>query len=106
MVTNQLYYYLFLVTSVVNGIIPVTYRERVSSQCGQSNPLQDKQLLETLSQIQQQLGRNHPQGGSCQEILQWFPSAPSDFYQIQISSCSVVQVFYDMEETKCGRKGG
>ena len=45
MVTNpdlKLYYYLLLVTSAVNGIIPVTYPEQVSSQCGQSNPLQDK----------------------------------------------------------------
>ena len=41
-----LYYYLLLAggVSVVSGFTPVTYPARVSSECGQYDPLQDEQL--------------------------------------------------------------
>ena len=63
---------------VVSGFTPVTYSSKSSStECGQSDPLQDDQLTETLSKIHQELRCNPPQNRSCQEILHCFPSAPS-----------------------------
>ena len=43
---------------------------------------------------------------SCQKILQFFPSAPSGYYQISTCNGSLVQVYCDMEGTNCGGQGG
>ena len=106
-----LYYYLLLAggVSVVSGFTPVTYPARVSSECGQYDPLQDEQLKEALRQVHQQLGPpgcNPPRNRSCQRILHCFPSAPSGYYQITAPNGSLVQVYCDMEGTNCGGEGG
>ena len=84
------------------GFTPVIYPSKVSSECGQYDPLQDEQLTEALMQAYQQftLGR------SCQEILHRVPSAPSGYYQIIAPNDSLVQVYCDMEGTICGGEGG
>ena len=67
-------------------------------------PLQGQQLMETLGQVQQQLGPpgcNPPKNRSCQEILYCFPSAPSGYYQIRVPNGSLVQVYCYMEGTNC-----
>ena len=90
---------------VVSGFTPVTYPARVSSdsECGQYDFLQDQELMETLRQVKQQLDC---QNRSCQDILYCFPSAPSGYYQIRVPNGSLVQVYCDMEGTKCGGQGG
>ena len=104
-----LYCYTILLTGGVSGFTPVTYPARVSSECGQYDPLQDEQLTETLGQVQQQLGPpgcNPPKNRTCQTILHCFPSAPSGYYQITAPNGSLVQVYCDMEGTNCGGEGG
>ena len=99
-------YYLLLAggVSVVSGFTPVTYPARVSSECGQYDPLQDEQLTEALSQLD--LDCVSSRNRSCQEILHCFPSAPSGYYQITAPNGSLVQVYCDMEGTNCGGEGG
>ena len=63
-----------LLASIVNAITPVTYPDKVSSECSRSDSLEDaEQLQEVLGQIQQQLGppncNSVPTNRSCQEIL-------------------------------------
>ena len=80
-----------------------------STECGQSDPLQDDQLMEALSKIHQELGPpgcNPPRNRSCQEILYCFPSAPSGYHEIRVPNGSLVQVYCDMEGTNCGGQGG
>ena len=96
------YYWLLLAGGVVSGFTPVTYPARVSSECGQYDPLQDEQLTEALKQAYQQFSI----GRSCQEILQRFPSTPSGYYEIITSNGSLVQVYCDMEGSNCGGEGG
>ena len=94
---------------VVSGFTPVTYFSETSTECGQSDPLQDDQLMEALSKIHQELGPpgcNPPQNRSCQEILHCFPSAPSGYHEIRVPNGSLVQVYCDMEGTNCGGQGG
>ena len=95
---------------VVSGFTPVIYSsESGSTECGQSDPLQDDQLMEALSKIHQELGPpgcNPPRNRSCQEILHCFPSAPSGYHEIRVPNGSLVQVFCDMEGTNCGGQGG
>ena len=86
-------------------VSPVTYSSQ-SSECDQSDPLQDDQLMETLSKIHQELGCNPPRNRSCQEILYCFPSAPSGYHEIRVPNGSLVQVYCDMEGTNCGGQGG
>ena len=86
----------------MSGFTPVTYPARVSSECGQYDPLQDEKLSEALMQAYQQF----IPGRSCQEILHRFPSAPSGYYQITAPSGSLVQVYCDMEGSNCGGEGG
>ena len=86
----------------MSGCTPVTYPARVSSECGQYDPLQDEQLTEALIKAYQQFNANI----SCQEILQRFPSALSGYYQITAPNGSLVQVYCDMEGTSCGGEGG
>ena len=94
-------FYLLLAGGVVSdGLTPVTYPARLSSECDQYDLLQDQQLMETLGQVQQQLAFKNR---SCQEILSCFPSAPSGYYQ---TNGSLVQVYCDMEGTNCGGEGG
>ena len=78
-----------------------------SSQCGQSDPQQDEQLLEVLNMVQQQLpppGCYSPR--TCKDILRCNSSASSGYYQIQAANGSAVQVYCDMEGTNCGGEGG
>ena len=95
---------------VVSGFTPVIYSsESSSTECGQSDPLQDDQLMEALSKIHQELGPpgcNPPRNRSCQEILYCFPSAPSGYHEIRVPNGSLVQVYCDMEGTNCGGQGG
>ena len=95
---------------VVSGYTPVTYSsESSSTECGQSDPLQDDQLMEALSKIHQELGPpgcNPPRNRSCQDILYCFPSAPSGYHEIRVPNGSLVQVYCDMEGTNCGGQGG
>ena len=95
---------------VVSGFTPVTYSSQSSTaECGHSDPLQDDQLMEALSQIHQELGPpgcNPPRNRSCQEILHCFPSAPSGYHEIRVPNGSLVQVYCDMEGTNCGGQGG
>ena len=95
---------------VVSGFTPVIYSsESSSTECGQSDPLQDDQLMEALSKIHQELGPpgcNPPQNRSCQEIIYCFPSAPSGYHEIRVPNGSLVQVYCDMEGTNCGGQGG
>ena len=103
------YYWLLLASGVVSGFTPVTYPARVSSECGQYDPLQDEQLTEAIGQVHQQLGPpgcNPPRNRSCQDILHCFPSAPSGYYQITARNGSLVQVYCDMEGSNCGGEGG
>ena len=88
----------------MSGFTPVT--NPVSSECGQYDPLQDQQLMETLGQVQQQLDCHPPKNRSCQEILHCFTSAPSGYYQIRVPNGSLAQVYCDMEGTNCGGEGG
>ena len=90
----------------MSGFTPVTYPARVSSECGQYDPLQDQQLMETLGQVQQQLDCIHSKNRSCQEIRHSCPSAPSGYYQIRVPNGSLVQVYCDMEGTNCGGEEG
>ena len=83
----------------MSGFTPVTYPARVSSECGQYDPLQDEQLTEALMQAYHQFSLNR----SCQEILHRIPSAPSGYYQITAPN---VQVYCDMEGSNCGGEGG
>ena len=98
------YCYIILLTGGVSGFTPVTYPARVSSECGQYDPLQDEQLTETLSQLD--LNCVSQRNRSCQEILYCFPSALSGYYQITAPNGSLVQVYCDMEGTNCGGEGG
>ena len=95
---------------VVSGFTPVIYSSKSSTaECGQSDPLQDDQLMAVVSQVQQRLGPpgcNPPRNRSCQEVLHCFPSAPSGYYQIRVPNGSLVQVYCDMEGTNCGGQGG
>ena len=95
---------------VVSGFTPVTYSsESSSTECGQSDHLQDDQLMAVINQVRQQLnppGCNPPRNRSCQEILHCFPSAPSGYHEIRVPNGSLVQVYCDMEGTNCGGQGG
>ena len=95
---------------VVSGFTPVTYSSQSSTEeCGQSDPLQDDQLMEALSKIHQELGPpgcHPPRNRSCKEILHCFPSAPSGYHEIRVPNGSLVQVYCEMEGTNCGAQGG
>ena len=95
---------------VVSGFTPVIYSSKSSStECGQSDPLQDEKLMAVISQVHQRLGPpgcNPPRNRSCQEILHCFPSAPSGYHEIRVPNGSLVQVYCDMEGTSCGGQGG
>ena len=95
---------------VVSGFTPVTYSsESSSTECGQSDPLQDDQLMAVINQVHQELGPpgcNPPRNRSCKEILHCFPSAPSGYHEIRVPNGSLVQVYCDMKGTNCGGQGG
>ena len=96
---------------VVSGFTQVIYSSESSStaECGQSDHLQDDQLMAVISQVCQRLGPpgcNPTQNRSCQEILHCFPSAPSGYHEIRVPNGSLVQVYCDMEGTNCGGQGG
>ena len=95
---------------VVSGFTPVTYSSQSSTaECGQSDPLQDDQLMTVISQVRQRLGPpgcNPPRNRSCQDILHCYTSAPSGYHDIRVPNGSLVQVYCDMEGTNCGVQGG
>ena len=96
----------FSAVSIVSGFVPATYPVQTPSECSTGELLVDKELMETIEQVQQKLGPpgcNPPRNRSCQEILHCFPSAPSGYYQITYPP---VQVYCDMEGTNCGGEGG
>jgi len=100
---------IFLMACAVSGFTPQTFPSHITTQCGQSYSQLNGQLVETLRQVQLQLGLpgcNSPRNRSCQEILYCFPSAPSGYYQIHAPNGSLVQVYCDMEGTNCGGEGG
>ena len=88
---------------VVSGFTPVTYSSQSSTEeCGQSDTLQDDQLMAVINQVRQRLGPpgcNPPRNRSCQEILYCFSSAPSGYHDIRVPNGSLVQVYCDMEGT-------
>ena len=100
-------YYHHLLSGVASEFTPVVTAPVVyttsSSQCDQYDPLQDEQLMEALQQTEEQLPVNFY---SCKSIHDSNPSAPSGFYQITSTNCSLVQVYCDMEGTNCGEAGG
>ena len=100
---------LLLVVSGVSGLAPVIYPVQPSSQCGQSDPQQDEQLMSVFRLARQQLGPpgcNPPSNRSCQEILYCFPSSSSGYYQIHATNGSLVDVYCNMEGTNCGNITG
>ena len=105
-----LLYWLFCFSVAYGQFIPATYPVQTPSECGTGELLVDKELMETIEQVQQQLaeiglpGFNPPTNKSCQQILSSFPSAPSGYYQIAPNG-SLVQVYCDMEGTTCGGGG-
>ena len=97
-----LFYWLlcFGAVSIASGFAPVTYPAQTPAECSTGELLVDKELMEAIEQVQQQLGcRNR----SCQEILNCFPSAPSGYYKI---AGSLVQFYCNMEGINCGGEGG
>ena len=99
----------FSAVSIVSGVVPATYPVQTPAECSTGELLVDKELMETIEQVQQQLGPpgcNPPRNRSCQNILYCFPSAPSDYYQITAPNGSLVQIYCDMEGTNCGGEGG
>ena len=94
-----------LMAGLVSGFTPVTYSPQSTTECGQSDPLQDdQQLMEALRMIHQELGPpgcNPPQNRSCQDIFYCFPSAPSGYHVIHPSNGSPVQFYCDREGIKC-----
>ena len=85
----------------MSDFTPTVYTTKSSSQCGQYDPLQDEQLIETLQQV-----KNRIQPPSCKCIYDADPSSSSGYYNITIGNGSVVQVYCDMEGTNCGGEGG
>ena len=104
-----LLYWLFYLSAAYGQFIPATYPVQTPSECGTGELLVDKELMETIELVQQQLAKlclNPPTNKSCQQILISFPSAPSGYYQIAAPNCSLVQVYCDMEGINCGGEGG
>ena len=84
-----------LLAGEVSGFTPVIYNAQVTSECGQSDPLQDEQLMEALSKIVQELGPpgcNPPRNRSCQEIL-------SPFYTSFTHSTTISSVVCQSEDS-------
>ena len=101
--------YCFSAVSIASGFVPITYHAQILAECSTGELLMCKEHMETLKQVQQQLGPpgcNPPKNRSCQNILYCFPSAPSGYYQITASIGLLVQVYCDMEGTNCGGEGG
>ena len=99
----------FVISSARFIVNPQTFPTLAPTKCGQSNSQLNEQLMETIRQVQPQLGLpgcNPSRNRSCQEILYCFPSAPSGYYQIHAPNGSLVQVYCDMEGTNCGGEGG
>ena len=100
---------LLMLAYVVSGFTPVIYSDKPSTKCGQSSPMNDELLMDTIQQVHHQLGPpgcNPPRNRSCQEILYCFPSASSDYYQIHAANGSLVPVYCNMEGTNCGNTTG
>ena len=97
----------FSAVSIAGGFVPATYPAQILAECSTGELLDDKELVKTLKQVQQQQlgppGYNPPKNRSCQNILCCFPSAPSGYYQITAPNGSLVKVYC---ETNCGGEGG
>ena len=107
------WFFCFSAVSIASGFIPATYPVQTPAECSTGELLVEKELMETIEQVQQQLGPhgnlsvcNPPRNSSCLNILYCFPSAPSGYYQITAPNSSLVQVYCDMEGTNCGGEGG
>ena len=99
----------FSAVSIAGGFAPATYPAQILAEYSTGELLDDKELVKTLKQVQQQLGPpgyNPPRNSSCQNILYCFTSAPSGYYQITAPNGSLVKVYCDMEGTNCGGEGG
>ena len=87
--------YCFSAVSIASGFAPATYPAQILAECSTGELLMGKEHMETLKQVQQQLGPpgcNPPKNSSCQNILYCFSSAPSGYYQITSSNGSLIQV--------------
>ena len=93
--------YYQLICGAVSEFTPTVYTTS-SQQCGQYDPMQDEELLESLQQIKKQLQLH----SSCKSIYNADPSSSSGYYNIAIANGSVVQVYCDMEGANCGGEGG
>ena len=99
-----LFCYQLLLGGAESEFTPTVYPAIVSSsQCGQYNPLHEKDLMATLEHIQQRIPTPNT---SCQSIHSSNPSASSGYYNITTTNGSVAQVYCDMEGTHCGGQGG
>ena len=102
--------YHLLLGGAVSEFIPNVYPAKVvsSSQCGQHNPLHDEQLRQALQPIKQHISNRHTTSNysSCKSIIDDYPSVPSDYYNINSTNGSAVQVYCDMEGTHCRGEGG
>ena len=82
-----------------NQFTPVIYPANLLSECGQDDPLQDDHSLKTLYHIKQHSLSSQcslANKRSCEEILQYCPSASSGYYHITAPNGSKVQVYCDM----------
>ena len=95
--------YHLLLGGAVSEFTPTVYSAMIlsSSQCGQYSPNND-QFRKALQQIEQKIPKNN----TCKSILDNYPSAPSGYYNIITTNCSIVMVYCDMEGTNCGEEGG
>ena len=95
--------YHLLLDGAVSEFTTTVYPAKIlsSSQCGQYSPNND-QFRKALRQIEQKIPKNN----TCKSILDNYPSAPSGYYNIITTKCSIVLVYCDMEGTNCGGEGG
>ena len=96
---------------VVSGFTPVIYSsESSSTECGQSDPLQDDQLMECTQQDPSGARSSRMQPSSKQILSRDSLLLPISSLrlpnEIRVPNGSLVQVYCDMEGTNCGGQGG
>ena len=95
-----------LISGSVSEFTLAVHETTSSSQCSQSDSMQDNdELMETLKKIYEQLPVPR-QSSACSDFLLKNSSALSGYYQIQAANGSVIEVFCDMEGIHCGGEGG
>ena len=96
-----------LLSGAVSEFTPARHEATISSQCGQSDSMQDNdQLREKLKKIYEKLPAPRQSSPACSDFLCNNSNAPSGYYQIQAANGSAIEVFCDMEGIHCGREGG